>query len=1060
MGLVDLFRPRYRHSDVSVRTEAVRALTADDAVVLTTIAKSDRDAGVRRIAIEKLKEAEVLAEIAASESDAAVRAFAKARAAELWSSAACSADGEAATKALSGLLKLGEQSSLVEIAVRAANPAVKKRALSELRDPKALAELAKGNAPAEVRLDAVARIDDAEVLRALAIDVAQKEIALAAVEKLDDAARLEQVALKAKNKAARQRARKIVTEMQEAEAAAKPRVADEVKRRRAEKSQLVRDLEALAESFEFAKLSSQVKAAEKAFAEIGETEDDLDERFKKSSNRFWQRKELAERQAEGLTARRGEADAERAAAASRRDEERARRDEERKKPEGERPERGEREEKAAAPLDPEAAAAQAAAREERDRKRAEATAKAKEDSEARAARAVEDAARGKQIAASLEAMVGEMEQVLAADTNTLEGGRVIDRTLSQAQKAFEQLSKVPSDVRTALGDRYGAARGKLVVLGKDLREAEDWQRWANVPRAEALINEAKAMFEVQDEDLKELGNKLKTLQSRWKEIGSLPQRRSKELWEQFKAACDQVYDKVKGVRAVEQAGFAEVAAVKERLIADAEALSESTDWAATAEKLKALQGEWKTSGHLPRKQGDELWKKFRAACDKFFERRKPLLEASRNQEQQNLADKRALVTKVQSIVASAGEADWGKAINGVKDAQRQWKEIGFVPRADADPIYREFRAACDALFAKRDEARDAEANERRAALEGVSGEIDAVLALEDGADAAARAAAVRAKVTELSSDGSRPSIELAGRLDRMISHVIGKYPDAVRGTPLDPTALRKRRDALVARAAELLPKESAAAVAEQPKDVAGALRSAMRQNVFSGLRFSGRDPAEVIEELRAEWSETGPLFDDSDRDQQTRFDDTIARVLAAAGATERKRGESNDRNDRGDDGAEPGERGRRRRERKGRGEGGQGSESSAAAPAAPAAAPAAASGEVETEAAATPAAAATTAAALSAAALGAAAGAAAPALAQAAAAAVTEAATAAPAAEAPRPAKRPEPVLEAQDAAWDLDDHRPQPSATAKEEESSPPGAGELADDGAPPGDGIDSGWD
>ena len=80
---------------------------------------------------------------------------------------------------------------------------------------------------------------------------------------------------------------------------------------------------------------------------------------------------------------------------------------------------------------------------------------------------------------------------------------------------------------------------------------------------------------------------------------------------------------MKGFRAVENEKFAEVAKAKEALIAEAEALADSTDWAATAEALKALQAQWKDSGHLPRKQGDELWKRFRAACDKFFERRKP-----------------------------------------------------------------------------------------------------------------------------------------------------------------------------------------------------------------------------------------------------------------------------------------------------------------------------------------------------------------------------------------------------------------------------------------------------
>ena len=143
----------------------------------------------------------------------------------------------------------------------------------------------------------------------------------------------------------------------------------------------------------------------------------------------------------------------------------------------------------------------------------------------------------------------------------------------------------------------------------------------------------------------DLGNRLRGLQALWKEVGPMPQRRSKELWEQFKATCDQVYDKVRGVRAVEHEKFAEVAKVKEALIAEAEALADSTDWAATAEKLKALQQQWKQSGHLPRKQGDELWKRFRAACDRFFERRKPELDARHAEEAANLAAKHELIAR-------------------------------------------------------------------------------------------------------------------------------------------------------------------------------------------------------------------------------------------------------------------------------------------------------------------------------------------------------------------------------------------------------------------------------
>jgi len=176
-----------------------------------------------------------------------------------------------------------------------------------------------------------------------------------------------------------------------------------------------------------------------------------------------------------------------------------------------------------------------------------------------------------------------------------------------------------------------------VIKQSERKEADDWLRWANVPKAEALIATGKLIAEAPATP--DLGNRLRDLQALWKEVGPMPQRRSKELWDTFKQTCDLIYEKVKGVRAVENEKFVDVAKAKEALIAEAESLATSEDFAATSARLKELQNQWKASGHLPRKQGDELWTRFRAACDKFFERRKPMLDAQRAEEGANLARK-------------------------------------------------------------------------------------------------------------------------------------------------------------------------------------------------------------------------------------------------------------------------------------------------------------------------------------------------------------------------------------------------------------------------------------
>ncbi|MEO8841531.1 MAG: DUF349 domain-containing protein [Kofleriaceae bacterium] len=854
------------------------------------MAKTDRDIGVRRLAIEKIHEADVLAELAAAETERSLRDFAGERAAELWQDIACGADAddvEKAGAALTGIIKIGEQHALVEVAAHASLPAIRKRAFGELRDPRALAELAKGDAPQELRLAAVARIDDGDVLRALAIDTTQKEVGLAAVDKLDDLDRLENVASKAKNKAVRQRARKIAGEMTEAEKKKlAPVVPDEVKRLRAERAQLIREVENVADSFDFDRVTPLVEKSEAAWRALAADADghtEASERFTRSTERFWRRKELHQSQARStdeLRAVEREATRERERAAA------------------------ERAAAAPAPVAPPVETAEARAareaedtarREERDRRKADDDTRRAAELVEREARRVEDVERNAVLAQNLVSLVDDLEKLETKDL------RQLDRALQQAGRAFEQIGRVSADTRDALAERYSAARDRLTGRVNELREAEDWERFQNVPKAEALIAAAKSM--AAEEPSQDLANRLRQLQALWKEVGPMPQRRSKELWDLFKVGCDAVYDRVKGFREIENEKFTEVIKVKEALIAEAEQLAESTDWAATADKLKTLQGSWKDSGHLPRKQGDDLWKRFRAACDKFFERRKPMLDARHAEEGDNLAKKQQLIARAQQVTLEApADGGWGKAIGQIKDLQLEWKDIGYVPRRDADAVYNAFRAACDGLFAKRDESRDAEANTHRAELDALKLEITAVETSDEvSAERVTRAIAVRHQVRELDRRELSPAVE------QMVRAVIASVGEIVKGTELDPTALFARRTKLIGKAEELLPKTAAAP--DRGVDLAAQLKQAMRSNAFGDLRFSGRDPVEVIDELRAQWADAGPLLEDADRAQATQFEDVCKRVLAAANASAPAAAPREERGDRGDRG------GRRRRER-------------------------------------------------------------------------------------------------------------------------------------------------
>ena len=553
MGIADFFRPKYRHSDVKVRLEAVRALTSDDSDILVTIARTDREATVRRVAIEKLDAADVLAAIAREERDRALRDLAGSRAAALWVSRACQ-DGEGAEAALDGLLDLGDQRALGEVAGRAAKPAVRDAALARIDEPRVLADLAK-QAGQPLRNRALERISDPDVLGAIALDTTHKELGLAAVDRFDEEDVLEKVAQKAKNKAVRQRARKKLEELAEEKRAAAPKVSDAVRRRRAEQAQLLRELEAVVDVHEWEKSLAVVTRVEAEWARLaGADEPAVEERFQKAVSRYHARRKAALELAE---AHRHEL------------EEKRRASEPKPPPEEPAPPPTRRQEQPTVPLrtpigepPPMPGPDREPSREDR---------KEKEE-------------RSKAIAASLDALLADMQSMLES-----KDGRAIDRLLGQASKAFEQVVRVAADQRRALEERYQQARAALVIRVQELREAEDWQRWSNVPRAEALIAEAAAMLEA--ETPPELG-RLKDLQARWKTVGAMPRNKSQELWEKFKATCDQVFDKFRAGRAAAAEQAEAAAKVKEELIAQAESLAESTDWDATAEAFKELQRRW------------------------------------------------------------------------------------------------------------------------------------------------------------------------------------------------------------------------------------------------------------------------------------------------------------------------------------------------------------------------------------------------------------------------------------------------------------------------------------
>lgn len=196
-------------------------------------------------------------------------------------------------------------------------------------------------------------------------------------------------------------------------------------------------------------------------------------------------------------------------------------------------------------------------------------------------------------------------------------------------------------------------------------------------------------------------------QDDWKKIGFASRKANTALFTRFRGLCDNFFTlKAEYYRAVKDE-LAENLAKKTALCEQAEALKDSTDWRKTADRLVAMQKEWKTIGPVAKKHSDAVWRRFQQACDTFFENKKKDLHENRAEEQANLQAKREIIGQLKAIPADAPR---NEVMATVKELQAKWQEIGHVPFREKDKVYDEYRALCDSFYSK---SRDAHAGLNR-----------------------------------------------------------------------------------------------------------------------------------------------------------------------------------------------------------------------------------------------------------------------------------------------------------------------------------------------------------
>lgn len=270
--------------------------------------------------------------------------------------------------------------------------------------------------------------------------------------------------------------------------------------------------------------------------------------------------------------------------------------------------------------------------------------------------------------------------------------------LQKLHQQWREIGPVAKELREELWARFKAASTIVNKRHQEYFEQLKAKEQENLEAKTAICEQMEAIDYSALKTFKDWDNMSKEvigLQEKWKTIGFAPKKYNVKIFERFRAACDQYFEKksefYKRIKSEMEANLEK----KKALCEKAEALKDSTNWKDTTEKMIALQKEWKTVGTVARKHSDAIWKRFITACDYFFEQKNKNVSSQKSVEQTNLAAKKELIEKIKNLDTSL---DTDNALTTLKQYMAEWNEIGFVPFKDKDKIYKEYHEAVDQQF--------------------------------------------------------------------------------------------------------------------------------------------------------------------------------------------------------------------------------------------------------------------------------------------------------------------------------------------------------------------------
>ncbi len=276
------------------------------------------------------------------------------------------------------------------------------------------------------------------------------------------------------------------------------------------------------------------------------------------------------------------------------------------------------------------------------------------------------------------------------------------KLLQKYHDGWREIGPVPSEKKDEIWERFKAATDKINQRRKEHYAEQQEQQQKNYEAKVALCEKVEELVEVPNNTLKEWQrstDQINDLFKVWKTIGRAPKDKNDEIWERFKTLLDTFFgNKREFLTRVKEQQMNNLN-LKIDLCAQAEALKDSDDWRRTTNELINLQKEWKKIGPVPRRHSEKIWKRFRSACDVFFNRKSEYFKNIHQVEAVNLEKKKELIREIGKFEISE---DKKANLEALKEFQRRWMETGHVPFKEKDRVQKQYREVIDVLIDKMD----------------------------------------------------------------------------------------------------------------------------------------------------------------------------------------------------------------------------------------------------------------------------------------------------------------------------------------------------------------------